>query len=79
MRESKAKKHERAAEIAQLLYKAYPDSKCSLHYKSAHELLVATILSAQCTDHRVNIVTEDLFLKTALIAGPAGTNPPLEP
>ena len=63
MRESKAKKHKRAAEITQLLYKAYPDSKCSLHYKSAHELLVATILSAQCTDHRVNIVTEDLFLK----------------
>lgn len=63
MRESKAKKHKRAAEITQLLYKAYPDSKCSLHYKSAHELLVATILSAQCTDHRVNIVTENLFLK----------------
>ena len=63
MRESKAKKRERATEIVRRLSDAYPDSKCSLHYKSAHELLVATILSAQCTDHRVNIVTKDLFNK----------------
>ena len=63
MRESKIKKRERAAEIVTRLRRLYPDSKCSLNYKSPHELLTATILSAQCTDHRVNIVTKDLFLK----------------
>ena len=63
MRESKVKKQERAEEIVSRLRALYPDSKCSLNYKSAHELLVATILSAQCTDHRVNIVTKDLFQK----------------
>ena len=63
MRESKVKKQERAEEIVSRLRALYPDSKCSLNYKSAHELLVATILSAQCTDHRVNIVTKALFQK----------------
>ena len=63
MKGSKVKIRERAVEITRLLYQAYPDSHCSLNYKNAHELLVATILSAQCTDHRVNIVTKDLFLK----------------
>jgi len=61
--ESKLKKQERAKEIVSRLRTLYPDSKCSLNYKSAHELLVATILSAQCTDHRVNIVTKNLFKK----------------
>ena len=63
MEESKFKKIERAANVVQMLYEEYPDSKCSLNYNSAHQLLVATILSAQCTDHRVNVVTKDLFLK----------------
>lgn len=63
MGEGKVKKIKRAASIVQYLYNEYPDSKCSLNYKNAHQLLVATILSAQCTDHRVNIVTNDLFLK----------------
>ena len=63
MRESKYKKLERAIKITKILYQTYPDSRCSLNYKSAHELLVATILSAQCTDHRVNIVTTELFKK----------------
>ena len=63
MRESKARKLERAYKITKILYQTYPDSRCSLNYKSAHELLVATILSAQCTDHRVNIVTIALFKK----------------
>jgi endonuclease-3 len=63
LRESKVKKRVRADEIVTRLRNLYPDSKCSLNYKSAHELLVATILSAQCTDHRVNIVTNDLFQK----------------
>ena len=63
MRESKTGKLERAYKITKILYQTYPDSRCSLNYKSAHELLVATILSAQCTDHRVNIVTRELFKK----------------
>ena len=67
MRESKARKIERAAEIVKLLEGEYPNSKCSLRYSTPHELLVATILSAQCTDHRVNMVTKDLFQKYSSI------------
>lgn len=63
MRESKAKKVERAKSIYELLLAEYPNAKCSLHYNSPHELLVATILSAQSTDHRVNQVTPGLFEK----------------
>ena len=63
MRESKVKKQQRSSEIVSRLRTIYPDSKCSLNYNSDHELLVATILSAQCTDHRVNIVTKQLFQK----------------
>ena len=43
--------------------KQYPDAKCALKYKNPLELLIATVLSAQCTDTRVNIVTEKLFKK----------------
>ena len=53
----------RARKIIQLLKRAYPDAKCSLNHSNAFELLIATILSAQCTDERVNIVTADLFRK----------------
>ena len=60
---SKSKKQSRAVNIVARLKEAYPDSKCSLNYSSAHELLMATILSAQCTDHRVNLVTKRLFKK----------------
>ena len=56
-------KNKRAAEIIKRLKKAYPDAHCALNHTSAFELLVATILSAQCTDERVNIVTADLFRK----------------
>ena len=63
MRESQTKKKGRAALITQALYEAYPNAKCSLHYNTPHELLIATILSAQCTDHRVNKVTPSLFKK----------------
>ena len=49
--------------ILSLLKKHYKDSKCALNYKNPFELLVATILSAQCTDERVNIVTDKLFKK----------------
>jgi endonuclease-3 len=53
----------RVAQIIALLKKRYPDAQCALHFKNPLELLVATILSAQCTDERVNKVTEDLFRK----------------
>ncbi|SHH28532.1 endonuclease III [Tepidibacter thalassicus] len=49
--------------ILDILEKTYPDAKCELNYKTPFELLVATILSAQCTDVRVNKVTEKLFAK----------------
>ncbi len=53
----------RTRKIIRMLKKAYPDAKCSLNHSNAFELLIATILSAQCTDARVNIVTQDLFRK----------------
>lgn len=49
--------------IIELLEKKHPDAKIALHYTNPLELLVATILSAQCTDERVNIVTQTLFKK----------------
>lgn len=53
----------RTAEIAKALKKAYPEADCSLDHRSPFELLAATILSAQCTDERVNMVTPALFKK----------------
>lgn len=53
----------RAGEVLRRLKIEYPHSKCSLTYKTPHQLLVATILSAQCTDARVNSVTPGLFRK----------------
>lgn len=53
----------RAQEIQKLLQRHYPDSECTLDFKNPLELLVATILAAQCTDARVNIVTPALFKK----------------
>jgi endonuclease-3 len=55
--------HKRARIIVELLEKAYPDAKIILHHSNPLELLIATILSAQCTDERVNKVTEQLFNK----------------
>ncbi len=55
------KPKERAARIVELLAEAYPDAKCELDYRSPWELLAATVLSAQCTDVRVNQVTPELF------------------
>jgi endonuclease-3 len=55
------KKH--TTTVIRRLKKAYPDAHCALNHTSAFELLIATILSAQCTDARVNIVTADLFRK----------------
>lgn len=53
----------RVAEILRILNETYPNVKCALHHNNAWELLVATILSAQCTDVRVNMVTPELFKK----------------
>lgn len=55
------KKLERATIIVALLKQEYPDAHCELDYRTPYELLVATILSAQCTDARVNLVTPALF------------------
>lgn len=52
-----------AAIVLKLLPRYYPDAHCALDHKNAFELLIATILSAQCTDERVNIVTKGLFAK----------------
>jgi endonuclease III len=54
---------ERVNEIVARLHQAYPDAKCSLDFTTPLELLVATILAAQCTDERVNMVTKALFQK----------------
>lgn len=62
-RESKAAKAARMKEILDRLEVAYHDAKVGLDYTTPFELLIATILSAQCTDDRVNIVTKDLFQK----------------
>ena len=62
-RESFINKKNRVANILINLKKEYPNSKCSLMYESSFQLLVATILSAQCTDERVNRVTKVLFSK----------------
>ena len=74
MIENKAVKSARAEEVVCLLKKEYPDSKCSLNYSNPHELLVATILSAQCTDHRVNQVLPGLFKKYSSIEAFAFAN-----
>ena len=60
-RESKRAKAERAGEIYRLLEAEYPDAHCALDHGSPFELAVATVLSAQCTDARVNMVTPELF------------------
>jgi len=52
-----------AAKIVRRLARAYPDARCSLDFRTPLELVVATILSAQCTDKRVNLVTPDVFVK----------------
>lgn len=56
------------SELIERLRQAYPDAHCELNYETPHQLLVATILSAQCTDERVNGVTPDLFQKYPTVA-----------
>ena len=60
-RETKEAKAQRIKKIIAGLRKAYPGAHCELNYSNPLELLVATILSAQCTDKRVNLVTAELF------------------
>ena len=62
-RESTDAKRERATKIIAALQRTYPDAHCELNFSNPLQLLVATILSAQCTDKRVNLVTTELFKK----------------
>ncbi len=63
MKSSKSSTPERLKKIVRTLARVYSDAECALVHHNALELLVATILSAQCTDNRVNIVTAELFKK----------------
>ena len=63
MRESKRVLAERTAQILDILELTHPEAKCALDYRNPFELVSATILSAQCTDERVNLVTPALFKK----------------
>lgn len=62
-RETPEERKKRARRIFALLHKAWPDAHCELDHDNAYQLLVATILSAQCTDARVNMVTPALFAR----------------
>ena len=75
MRESRDAKRARARKIIGALQKAYPDAKCALNFTNPLELLVATILSAQCTDERVNMVTPALFKKYRTAGDYAAVDP----
>jgi endonuclease-3 len=66
------KRQERIAQILPILKRTYPQARCRLDHASPLQLLVATILSAQCTDDRVNIVTKQLFSKYKKAADYAG-------
>jgi endonuclease-3 len=75
MAESLADKKTRARKILQRLSRAYPDAAIALRFTTPLELLVATILSAQCTDERVNAVTESLFKRYREARDYAGADP----
>jgi len=70
-----AERKEKAVRIAALLDQHYPVDKCFLDYEKPWQLLVSTILSAQCTDAQVNRVTADLFVKYESAAALAGADP----
>jgi len=67
-RETAAAKAARTQKILAGLQRAYPDAHCELHFSSPLELLIATVLSAQCTDKRVNLATAKLFKKYRSVA-----------
>ncbi|HYU10810.1 MAG TPA: endonuclease III [Gemmatimonadales bacterium] len=75
VRAAAAERTARARKIIARLKKEYPDATCALHHSSALELVVATILSAQCTDVRVNLVTPQLFAKYRTAADYAAADP----
>jgi endonuclease-3 len=74
-RESLARKRERVAEILRRLHDEYPGARCSLDHENPFQLLAATILSAQCTDERVNEVTPKLFARWPTPEDLAGARP----
>jgi endonuclease-3 len=74
-RETFEEKKSRTRKIIAGLRKIYPDAHCELNYSNPLELLVATILSAQCTDKRVNLVTAELFKKYRSAGDYAAANP----
>jgi endonuclease-3 len=65
----------RAEHVVRLLKQAYPEARCALHHDSAYQLLIATILSAQTTDERVNMVTPAVFAKYPTPADLAHADP----
>ncbi len=73
--ESSAKLKERVLKIINILRQTYPEARIALNFSNPLELLVATILSAQCTDKRVNMVTEYLFKKYRTAADYAAADP----
>jgi endonuclease-3 len=75
LRETAVARRQRAERILARLREAYPDARCALRHGSAYELLVATILSAQCTDERVNQVTPALFRRYPDAAALAAADP----
>jgi endonuclease-3 len=74
-RETSEAKKERTKKIISGLKRAYPNAHCELDHSNALELLIATILSAQCTDKRVNMVTPELFKKYRSAADYANAKP----
>ena len=72
---SLADKRQFAAEIYRRLFEHYPDAHCALDFKTPFQLLIATILSAQCTDKRVNMVTPALFKRYPTPASLAAAKP----
>jgi len=75
MKETLADKKRRVRAIFLRLRKAYPDTRCALHFRTPWELLVATVLSAQCTDKLVNRVTPVLFKRYRNVRAFAAANP----
>jgi endonuclease-3 len=74
-RESKKARRERAARVYDLLAREHPDARTALHHENPYQLAVATILSAQCTDERVNAVTPKLFERWPTAADLARARP----
>jgi endonuclease III len=75
VKETSSQKQARTAKLIERLKAAHPDARCSLNYSNPLELLVATVLSAQCTDERVNLVTKSLFKKYRTAGDYAAASP----